>query len=221
MPFLDGDKPPEREAEGWERWFTTIVLAMFLGLIAAEILRDFKPEKLSAIFIPLFWMPLVALHEAGHAIVARFCGWEVERLVVGYGKLMRRFSIGRTRVELRQFPIEGFVLPFPKNLSSPRIKQTLIYAAGPGIELLLVLAIYLVFGGDVLLSPSSNIGVIALQSLCVSALMGVIINLVPHWTTSGGGKSWSDGMGVLMSHKLPDRYFEEMAKRPSKPDSEA
>ena len=213
MPYIDGDRPPERPAEGWERWFSTIVMALFFGLIGAEIIQDFQPTKFAAIFVPLFWMPLVAIHEAGHAIVARLCGWEVERVVVGYGKLIRRFKLWGSDIELRQIPIEGYVLPYPKNLRSPRLKNTLIYAAGPAIEALLILSVYLVLGGDVLFSKSTNVGIIALQSLCVSASLGLVFTLIPHTTTTGGGKSWSDGMGILMSWRLPDSYFERMKSR--------
>ena len=213
MSFLHGDTPPDRPpAEGWERWTATIVGGLFLGLMGGEILRDFEPAKLSAVFIPLFWMPLVALHEVGHALVAKWCGWKVERLVVGYGKPVKWFKVGQTSVVIRQFPIEGYVLPRPTNLRSPRLKQTLIYAAGPGIEILFVLLIYAAVGGDVLLAQSENVGIIAAQSLCVSALLGVFLNLLPHWTTTSAGRSWSDGMGMLMSWRLPDEYFEKLVR---------
>ena len=187
--------------------------------MGAEVARDFETAKLSAIFIPLFWMPLVALHEAGHAIVARACGWEVERVVIGFGKLLRQFKVGRTSVQLRQVPIEGFVLPFPRNLHRPRLKQTLIYAGGPGAEALVVAIVYLALGGDVLLSKSDSIPIIAAQSLCVSALMGMVFTLIPHTTTTGGGRSWSDGMGILMSWRLPDSYFERMSRPPDEADA--
>lgn len=219
MPFSPNDAPPDRPAEGWERWTSTIALAVFLGLMGAEIARDFEPAKLSAIFIPLFWIPLVALHEAGHALVARVCGWEVERVVIGFGKLLRQFKLGSTSVQLRQVPIEGFVLPYPKNLHRPRLKQTLIYAGGPAAEALLVAVVYFTLGGDVLLAKSHSIPIIAAQSLCVSAIMGLVFTLVPHTTTTGGGRSWSDGMGILMSWRLPDSYFERMSCPPDEADS--
>ncbi len=216
MPFLHGERPPDRAATKGERWFLTVFAALFFGMLGAEILRDFRPAKLAAVLVPLFWVPLLVLHEAGHAFVARLCGWEVERVVLGYGKLLKRIWIAGTSVELRQFPLEGFVLPYPRDLRSPRLKNTLIYAAGPGAEILLVLAVYLALGGDVLFASSESLAIIAAQSLCVAALMGVIINLIPHWTTTGGGRSWSDGMGILMSHRLPDSYFEAMMQKPEK-----
>ena len=206
MPFIDGDRPPERPAEGWERWVTTITLALFFGMIGAELIQDFQPAKLGAIFVPLFWMPLVALHEAGHAIVAHLCGWRVRRVVIGFGRRVKTFRVGRTPVHLLQVPIQGYVLPLPRDLKSPRLKNTLIYAAGPGIEILLVLVVYLLLGHETMFSRTDSIPIIAAQSLCVSAAVGIVINLIPFPTEQGG---WNDGMGILMSWRIPDEQFEQ------------
>ena len=196
------DRPLQKD----ERIALYVMLTLFIGAMSAEILfNDFKPAKLSAFFIPLFWMPLVALHEAGHAIVAHLCGWRVKRIVIGFGKRLKTFKIGRTPVHLLQVPIQGYVVPLPRNLRSPRLKNTLIYAAGPGIEVLLVLVIYLLVGHDTLFSRSQSIPIVALQSLCVSAAVGIVINLIPFPTDKG---SWNDGMGILLSWRIPDEHFE-------------
>lgn len=200
------DRPLQRD----ERIALYVMIGIFLAAMSAEILfNNFKPAKLSAFFIPLFWIPLVALHEAGHAIVAHLCGWRVKRVVIGFGKRLKTFKIGSTPVHLLQVPIQGYVLPLPRDLKSPRLKNTLIYAAGPGIEILLALAIYLVLGHDTLFSRSQSIAIVAAQSMCVSAALGIIINLIPFHTDKGG---WSDGMGIIMSWRIPDEHFERWIK---------
>ncbi len=197
-----------------ERWMLTIVAAIFLGLLGAGLAEDFEPRKLAGLFVPLFWIPMLALHEAGHAVVARLCGWEVDRVVIGFGKTLKRFEIGGVPVLLKAFPISGYVLPRPRDLRSPRLKNSLIYAGGPGIEMLLLAAIVLAVGPDALLTLSDGVGMIAVQSLSVTILMGLFFTLIPHYTSSGGGKSWSDGMGILMSWRLPDEYFAHFRDQP-------
>ncbi len=201
-----GDKK-ERPLRKDEQIAVYVMLTIFIGAMTAEILlNDFKPSKLSAFFVPLFWMPLVALHEAGHALAAHLCGWRVKRIVIGFGKRIKTFKIGRTPVHLLQIPIQGYVLPLPRDLKFPRLKNTLIYAAGPGIEIVLVLVAYLVLGHDTLFSHSQSIPIIAAQSLCVSAAIGIVVNLIPMPTEQGG---WNDGMGILMSWRIPDEQFEQ------------
>ena len=57
-----------------ERAFYGFFLAIVVGLFAAEIVHDYKPVKLAALLFVLFWGPLLALHETGHAVVAALVG---------------------------------------------------------------------------------------------------------------------------------------------------
>jgi hypothetical protein len=221
MPDFHRDDFQKKTPTGGERWFLTVVAALFLGLLGASLLDDFENRKLAGFFVPFFWIPLLALHEAGHAVVARLCGWQVDRIVIGFGRTVRRFEIGGVPVLLKTYPISGYVLPRPLDLRAPRLKNTLIYAGGPGIEALLLGIITVSFGPETLLTLSDHIGIIAIQSLGVTILMGLAFTLIPHHTRSGGGKSWSDGMGILMSWRLPDEYFSSFINQPPAPEDEA
>ena len=54
---------------------------------------------------------LIVVHEAGHFVVARWCGVKVLRFSVGFGKpiLSRRFGPDRTELALGAFPLGGYV----------------------------------------------------------------------------------------------------------------
>ena len=54
---------------------------------------------------------LIVVHEAGHFLVARWCGVKVLRFSVGFGKpiLSRRFGADRTELALAAFPLGGYV----------------------------------------------------------------------------------------------------------------
>ena len=81
----DKYKPPATRGE-------VITLYAFLGifllLMVLEIFSDYEPRKLAALLFLLWWMPLVLLHEFGHAVVAHAFGWKIERTVIGFGRVL-------------------------------------------------------------------------------------------------------------------------------------
>jgi len=100
---------------------------------------------------------LIVVHEAGHFLVARWCGVKVLRFSIGFGRplLMRRFGPDRTEVALAAFPLGGYVkmlderegevadadLPRAFN-RQPVWKRILIVAAGPTANFLLAIFFY-------------------------------------------------------------------------------
>ncbi|HRQ90484.1 MAG TPA: site-2 protease family protein, partial [Bacteroidia bacterium] len=117
--------------------------------------------------VPFFlvsWVVLLVLHELGHALMARWLGWRVERISIGTGKVRMRIWTFDMPVEFRTIPLSGYVVPRPVDLAFPRLKHCLIYFAGPGIELLAVALIGFCVGFGTLLSPSSHLAMIVLQS---------------------------------------------------------
>jgi hypothetical protein len=163
MPDREFQRDPETTSE---RIIYALFLLVILGLFAADVFSNYQPVKLSALLVVLFWIPLLALHEAGHAVVARALGWRVHRLVVGMGKSLAQFRIASIAVEVRIIPVEGFVITTPCDLRSPRLKSALIYFAGPGVELLLALVILLLLGPERLFTRSEDYAVHARARLC-------------------------------------------------------
>lgn len=183
---------------------------LFAGLFTAEIIRDFQIAKLSLPFFLVSWVLLLAIHEFGHALTARALGWRVELVSLGFGQVRRKLHILGMKVEIRTLPLSGFVRPRPLDLISPRLKNFLIYAAGPGIEILIVLMIALLVGPSNLLQRSASMPLVATQSFCLAALLGAILNLIPlPHRNDDGSQSWSDGLGMLLCWSLPDSYYAE------------
>jgi hypothetical protein len=192
-----------------ERNFLAFFLAVVLGLFAAEIIHDYRPIKLTALFFLLWWAPLLVLHEAGHALVATVLGWHVGRVVIGFGRLVHKFKVGQTVVELRLIPLEGFIEPVPRNLHSVRLKSALIYFAGCGAELVLLGLVVLVVGLDTMVSTSDNIAILAAQSMAVVVLFTCFVNLVPHAASVNGVSVANDGLGIIRSFQWPESRFAE------------
>lgn len=211
--------PSDKPTTPGERWTMLFFLAVILGLFAAETFTNFQPAKLAGLLIVVFWMPLLVLHEFGHAAMAWLLGWRVRRIVLGIGKLLAFWRIGRTPVELRLVLTTGYMIPQPRRLRWPQLESALIYFAGPGAELLLVAVIAAVVGIEPITTPSSDYGMIALQSLCLAALAGAILNLFPHTVAQPNGEvSASDGMGMIRAFFLPNAHYARMIEEEDEDD---
>lgn len=207
------NSPPGRPPQTKNEWGILVILSFFFVLfLALELASRFTVAKLSVPFFFLSWALLLAIHELGHAAAAKLLGWKVEMISIGLGRTIASFALKGCQVEVRILPLAGFVVPRPRSLHFPRFKYFLIFAAGPGVELLLVALLVLAFGFDDLLVRSESISLIAVQSFCVAALWGALCNLIPFPHRSEEGTSWSDGLGMILCWRLPDEWFEERKK---------
>ncbi len=206
--FKDGKSPqrdPETRSEKIVLWVFGL---LFVGLMLVEVMRDYQPAKLSIPFFLISWPILLVLHEMGHALTARCLGWEVKLVSIGFGAVRWRTRWLGMPVEVRTFPISGFALPQPRDLIAPRLKTFLTYAGGPGVEIFLVLGLAIIFTPATLLTATDSVPIIATQSFCVAALMGIFFTLLPFPAEmEDGSQSWSDGLGMILCWRLPDEYF--------------
>jgi len=192
------DKDKEISSKG-EKIFIVVISLIFLFMMTMEILSNYEPRKLGALFFILFWIPLLFIHEFGHAIMASLLGWRVERIVIGFGRVLAHIRLLGAPMEIRMIPLEGFVQIAPKTITLARFKHALIYFAGPGIELLVFFIIMIMLGGfDQLFIIIDDYSQIALQSFAFAALAGAVINLIPIGITTKDGSTPNDGMGILL-----------------------
>ncbi|MEM7433136.1 MAG: site-2 protease family protein [Pseudomonadota bacterium] len=182
----------------------TIIAAVITTLIFLAIFEEYSNSKLGAVFILSFWGPLLVLHELGHAWMARAVGWKVKEIVIGFGREMWSWKSGETRVRIKLVPLEGYVLPSPSSADGMRWKSALVYAAGPGIELILLLILILLFGWNTVFGSGDDVGQIALKSLAIAIIIGAGFNLIPFKTDGG----ISDGLGILSSPFMSDNSIQ-------------
>lgn len=190
-----------------------MIISFFFALfLVLELAREFTSAKLSVPFFLISWVFLLILHEFGHAFMARLLGWKVTLVSIGAGTVRARMAIWGVPVEFRTLPLSGFVRPRPENLVAPRLKQFLIFAAGPGIELAAVAVLVFAVGPDLLLRRTPDAGLIAVQSFCVAALFGALFNLIPFPHRTAEGSAWSDGLGMILCWGIPDEVFRRQMK---------
>ncbi|MDY0004098.1 MAG: site-2 protease family protein [Polyangia bacterium] len=189
-------------------------MLLILLLFAAEILRDFHPVKLSILFVAIWHVPLLALHEAAHALAARWLGWGVRRVVIGFGRPLHKGRVREVDVEIRLAPVLGFTVVYPRSERLPRTKHLLVYFAGPASALLVLGAVILLVGWDDLITSSDSVGVILVQSLAIAATVDAITNLIPMITPGPEGDfAPTDGMGMILALRRPRIWYRQQIAR--------
>lgn len=201
------DPAPDREPRGNERWILLGAFVLALGLLTGIVAEDYEPVKLAPVFLLLSWFPLIALHEAGHALAARLLGWEVDAIVVGFGPPVARFALRGVPCTLKTYPLGGHMRPVPLSMRGIRWRSALVYLAGPGIELALTGALVVGLGWDTMTTRTDALPVIAAQAIAVASLLGAFSNLFPRGIETEGGESYTDGMGFIASLTRPRGSF--------------
>ncbi len=98
---------------------------------------------------------LVAVHEGGHFLAARWCGIKVEKFSIGFGKPIFKFNRGGVEYSLSWIPLGGYVKMKGDNpesedddpngfLNSPWWKRAIIAFAGPFTNLIFALIILII-----------------------------------------------------------------------------
>jgi hypothetical protein len=200
----DYDPAPRLPVSSGERLLILLLSLSFFGLLLADLAQGFSRNKLSVLFVSLFWGPVLVLHELAHACAARTLGWRVSEVVIGFGRELSHFRVGHTHVRIRAVPIEAYIVPSPQKVRHARLAQASIYLAGPlsDLAVLGVVGWLLDWTGP---SPTDSLGRIALGSLGVTAAIGLACTLIPY--KSGGNPS--DGLGAIMSWLATDETFRQ------------
>ncbi len=199
---ISADYRPTTSGERLGQW---IFVLLFCGILLAGLIENYTPKMLSVGFFIVFWVVMLVWHELGHALMARFLGWHVGEISIGFGPLLWEGNVGRTRVIVRLVPIEGYVLPAPDSARGARVKSALIYAAGPGSELLLLAVLVAFLGFDTVFNDANTPALIGLKTLAIVIIWGAGLNLIPF--SIGAGVS--DGLGILLAPFLTRDAIEQ------------
>ena len=136
-------------------------------------------------------------HELGHAFTAKWLGWRVFRIFVGYGKTVFKVKLFGFDTEFHAIPMGGRIVTTPRETAHYRGKRFAMVIAGPLANALLLLILFIIGGWTVI-----NLGAVAqhFAPLKMFFLANVLIafgNLWPSSHPTPLGKIPSDGKQLL------------------------
>jgi len=136
-------------------------------------------------------------HELGHAFTAKWLGWRVFRIFVGYGKTVFKIKLFGFDTEFHTIPMGGRVVTAPKETAHYRSKRFALVIAGPLANVLLLLVLFLI-GGRATTDFGALVQHLApIQMFFIANVLIVIENLWPKFHQTPLGKMPSDGKQLL------------------------
>lgn len=148
----------------------------------------------------IFLLPLAtALHELGHALVAKLVRLDVAAVELGFGKRIWKRQIGETLLVLRLWPVSGRIYFGAPDRNWVRLRAWLTNLAGPASNGLLILPAALWWG------PLTDVFGLPLMMLWVLTNGAMaIVNLIPRKYVSAGRLQRSDGLALIEVPRLID-----------------
>ena len=111
---------------------------------------------LNILYFALILMALVLVHEAGHMVVAKWCGMRVERFSIFFGRPIASFTRGETEYAIGWLPLGGYVkisgmtvgeemadeVAHRAYTAKPAWKKIATILAGPAVNIVLAIGIF-------------------------------------------------------------------------------
>jgi len=127
--------------------------------------------------------PLIFFHELGHFVTARWFGVHCYRFAIGFGPPIARFERWDTEFSIRALPFGGYVLMLgampgeetPEELQGkslvdkPVWQRAIISFAGPFMNVVLALPIFMLLAGAVAEKPAAAVGFVSDGSAAAEA----------------------------------------------------
>ena len=111
---------------------------------------------LNLVYFVVILMGLVLIHEAGHMVVAKWCGMRVERFSIFFGRPVASFTRGETEYAIGWLPLGGYVKISGMTVGEeidddvkdraytgmPAWKKVATILAGPAVNIVLAIVIF-------------------------------------------------------------------------------
>ena len=181
----------------------------------------------NVLLYPLIAVASIALHESGHALVARLVGLRVPRIDIGIGRRVAKWRWGRTSICVHAFPILGLTYLGADRVSGLKWRLWLAILAGPVTTAFIAAAAVAALDAGLIDAawPQRAVlkGPAMLEMVAFQAIWFVVLNLLPlplsgtQFKSDGTQLRWiptADGQEILELLVMPAVFeAEELRER--------
>lgn len=172
-----------------------------VGLVLVCINRDFPPGWW---FLNLFLFQLAIVitivpHELGHALMARWLGFEVFEVIIGFGRKLWEGKIAGFPIIVNSIPAGGLARTSPKDTRHVRRRFFAIIAAGPFVNFVFVAVILTCADRQHLfdIEQQASLRLLPVTAFFYANLLVLLVNLWPYTHKFAVGPLPSDGKLLL------------------------
>jgi hypothetical protein len=180
----------------------------------------YKPGNPNSLFLddPIWWLTgillicigltvSIFLHELGHWIMARLCGYHPLAFSVGEGRVIWQKQSTTAYWRIHLLPTSGYIIAVKTSGKEHRWQSFLLSFGGPLFTLLAAVLAWMGWLASKTTSGSEFITILghSCAVLCVLEVLSLGYNVWPRHSTMGDQIVANDGMGMLTS--LTDRNF--------------
>jgi tetratricopeptide (TPR) repeat protein len=165
---------------------------------------------------PVILVASIALHEGGHALVARLLRLRVPRIDIGIGRRVARWRWRRTSISIHAFPLLGVTYLGADRVAGLRWRLWLTILAGPITTALIAIGALAVLDVGITDAFWPQHAVLAgpaiIELVAFQAIWSLVVNLLPVEFHAGFS---SDGLQLLRIPTVDSRQLEELRVLPA------
>ena len=190
-----------REArEGFGGFLLTLAVTPII--VWGALLMPDKPITMvianACLFFLVIGFPLILLHELGHAIASKLCGFTIHSIQIGGGPRVASFKTGEVRWSLHALATIGLCSMAPASTEHFRKRFAVVIAAGPLVNLAILLSMLAITPATQFFSwKPITTGISIPWILFWSNLLIFYRNILPRKIKSPQGVFSSDGKQLL------------------------
>jgi len=200
-------------------WLASALVA--LGFLLFPSLKGVGYLFLNCLLLDLSLLLTVLPHEFGHALAGKLAGFRVFTVIAGSGNTFYKRRLMGFDLELKSMPFGGMTILTPKSDRNFKLKYAFCIFAGPLVNLLVVLMLFLTMPRPIW--PHGNFGqfqenpfviflgqrLMPLQMILAANIWVLAWNLWPRHINSIAGRIANDGLTLL---KIPFMKRERIAR---------
>jgi tetratricopeptide (TPR) repeat protein len=175
-----------------------------MGIFGAVLLSrnpnsDFGRLCVNLLLFQLFSILLTLPHELGHAFSARWMGFVVHRIWIGFGTTIFCGRIFGFNIDLKTIPTGGLCIAAIQGEKSLRLKQWIYIFAGPMANFILGVGAFFLFSSQSFAGfmPGSQVHLSVADLFVLTNVVILLINLFPVTYVTPFGDFASDGLALL------------------------
>jgi hypothetical protein len=158
---------------------------------------------------------VLLIHEFGHVTAAKFVGFRVLSVRIGYGRRLSKFTILGIPTIVNAIPLIGLTYAIPTERAWLKLKSWLFIAGGPAVHVIFLTIAFILspesfYLGYVLPKITSSIAPV--ETFVLVNVVVLLLNIIPRRIGNPIGKLYTDGYQLIVVPFLRSKQIDDLLR---------